>query len=79
LKLSYWDTAQGTWVILPTQLTTQTMKLTATTNHLSIWAILISSPKTTTPPTETPLPAMLVVAALIVAAIISGIIVRQSK
>jgi hypothetical protein len=79
LKLSYWDTAQGTWVILPTQLTTQNMKLTATTNHLSIWAILISSPKTTAPATETPLPAMLVVAALIVAAIISGCIVRQGK
>jgi len=79
LKLSYWDPAQGTWVMLPTQLTTQTMKLTATTNHLSIWAILISPPETTPPATETPLPTMLVVAALIVAAIISGITVRQWK
>jgi hypothetical protein len=79
LKLSYWDTAQGMWVILPTQLTTQDMKLTATTNHLSIWAILISSPKTTASVTKTPLPAILDVAALIVAAIISGCIVRQRK
>ena len=79
LKLSYWDTAQGMWVILPTQLTTQDMKLTATTNHLSIWAILISSPKTKPPATETPLPALFVVTALIVATIISGCIVRQWK
>ena len=79
LKLSYWDTVQGIWVILPTQLTTQDMKLTATTNHLSIWAILISSPKTTAPPTETPLPAMVDVAALIVTVIISGCITRQWK
>lgn len=67
------------WVILPTQLTTQDMKLTATTNHLSIWAIMISSPKTTASATKTPLPEMLDVAALIVAAIISGCIVRQRK
>ena len=79
LKLSYWDTAQGTWVILPTQLTSKDMKLTATTNHLSVWAILIQSPKTTAPATETPLPAMLNVLALVVAAVISGCIVRQWK
>jgi hypothetical protein len=80
LKLSYWDSAQGTWVILSTQLTTQDLKLTATTNHLSIWAILISSPKTTAPATtETPLPAILVVAALLITAIISGCIIRQWK
>ena len=79
LKLSYWDTAQGTWVILPTQVTTQNMKLTATTNHLSIWAILISPPKTTVPPTETPLPVMLNVTALMVTVIISGYITRQWK
>jgi hypothetical protein len=79
LKLSYWDTAQGTWVILPTQLTSKDMKLTATTNHLSVWAILIQSPKTPAPVTETPLPAMLNVAALVVAAVISGCIVRQWK
>ncbi|MCJ7470374.1 hypothetical protein MUO74_07765 [Candidatus Bathyarchaeota archaeon] len=79
LKLSYWDTAQGTWVILPTQLTSKDMKLTATTNHLSVWAILIQSPKTKAPATETPLPAMLNVLALVVAAVISGCIVRQWK
>jgi hypothetical protein len=78
LKLSYWDTAQGTWVILPTQLTTQNMKLTATTNHLSIWAVLVS-PKTTSPVSKTPLPAMLVVASVIVTVIISGGIFRQRK
>ena len=79
LKLSYWDTVQGKWVILPTQLITQNMKLTATTNHLSIWAILVSSPKTTIPATETPLPSMLDVVALIVAAIISGCVIWQRK
>ena len=79
LKLSYWDTVQGMWVILPTQLTTQDMKLTATTNHLSVWAILITSSETTVPPTKTPLPALLNVTALIVATIISGYIFRQRK
>ena len=79
LKLSYWDPAQGTWVILPTQLSTRDMKLTATTSHLSIWAILISPPQTTVPPTETPLPAMVDVAALMVTVIISGYIARQWK
>ena len=80
LKLSYWDTAQSTWVILPTQLTSNDRKLTATTNYMGIWAIMIQPLNAKTPPTtETPLPAMLDVAALFVAAIISSCIVRQWK
>jgi hypothetical protein len=79
LKLSYWDPVQGTWTILPTQLSTENMKLTATTNHLSVWAVLISPPKTTVPATETPLPVILNVAALVVAVIISGCMIRQWK
>ncbi len=79
LKLAYWDTAQNQWVILPTQLASKDLKLTTTTNHLSIWAILIQPQKSAALPTETPLPALLDVAALVVAAIISGCIVRQGK
>jgi hypothetical protein len=79
LKLAYWDTAQNQWVILPTQLASKDLKLTTTTNHLSIWAILIQPQKSAALPTETPLPAMVDVAALVVAAIISGCIVRQGK
>ncbi|MEN6610152.1 MAG: hypothetical protein ABFC24_04865 [Methanoregulaceae archaeon] len=46
LKLSYYDAAQGTWVILPTQVDTQATTLTATTNHLSVWAVMVSSSTT---------------------------------
>jgi hypothetical protein len=46
LKLSYYDTAQGAWVILPTHVDAQGMTLTAATNHLSVWAVMVS-PSTT--------------------------------
>jgi len=43
LKLAYFDAAQGAWVILPTQVDTQSMTLTVSTNHLSVWAVMVSS------------------------------------
>jgi hypothetical protein len=79
LKLAYWDTAQNQWVILHTQLSSKDLKLTTTTNHLGIWAILIQPQKSAVLPTETPLPSVVNVAALVVATIISGCIVRQGK
>ena len=78
LKLSYFDAAQGTWVILPTQVNTQDMTLTTTTNHLSVWAVMVSS-STSAASTKTPLPAVLSVVALAATAIIVGRTIRLRK
>ena len=78
LKLSYFDATQGTWVILPTQVNTQDMTLTTTTNHLSVWAVMVSS-STSVASTKTPLPAVLSVVALAATAIIVGRTVRLRK
>ena len=62
MKLSYYDTAKNAWTILPTQVNTQDMTLTTTTNHLSVWAVMISSSAATAEPsgvpTKTPLPVV---------------------
>lgn len=46
LKLAYYDAVKKTWIILPTQVDTGNKKLTATTNHLSVWTVMISSSTT---------------------------------
>ena len=79
LKLSYWDAAQGSWVILPTQVNMQEMTLTATTNHLSVWTVMVSSSATAVSPTKTPLPAVLSLVALMVVAMMSCSIARHRK
>jgi hypothetical protein len=79
MKLSYYDTANNAWIMLPTQVNTQDMTLTTTTNHLSVWAVMISSSAATAVPTKTPLPAVVSVGALIGAAIISCCIARHRK
>ena len=79
LKLSYYNTVKGEWTMLPTQVNTQDMTLTTTTNHLSVWAVMISSSAATTVPTKAPLPIVVSVGALIVAAIISCCIDRHRK
>jgi hypothetical protein len=83
LKLSYWDAAQNQWVILPTQVDTQGMKLTATTNYLSIWAVMVSSSTSTGSPagetTKAPLPAVLSIIAIAATVVIAGSTVRQRK
>ena len=43
LKLAYFDAAQNSWVILPTQVNTQATTLTATTTQLGTWAVMVSS------------------------------------
>jgi len=79
MKLSYWDTAKNEWTMLPTQVNTQDMTLTTTTNHLSVWAVMVSSSAATAIPTKAPLPAVVSVGALVVAALISCCVVRPRK
>lgn len=79
MKLAYYDTAKNEWTILPTQVNTQDMTLTTTTNHLSVWAVMISSSAATAVPTKAPLPAVVSVGALTVAAIFSCCFARHRK
>lgn len=83
LRLSYFDAARGAWVILPTQVNTQDMTLTTTTNHMSVWAVMVSSPASegspASAPTKTPLPGVLSIIAIAATAIIIGGTVRQRK
>ena len=83
LKLSYYDAARNAWVILPTQVDTGSRKLTATTNHLSVWAVMVSSSASAFSPSGAPtkassLPAVLSFVALAATAIIvSGKVWRR--
>ncbi len=83
LKLSYWDAAQGKWAILPTQVDAGSTTLTATTNHLSVWAVMVTSSTggggAATPTKATPLPEIVSLSALIIAVIISCDISRKRK
>ena len=54
------------------------MTLTTTTNHLSVWAVMVSS-STSAASTKTPLPAVLSVVALAATAIIVGRTIRLRK
>lgn len=82
LKLSYWDAAQSKWAILPTQVDAGSKKLTATTNHMGIWAVIVSSSTSAGSPvgasTTAPLPAVLSIVAIAATAIIvSGTVWRR--
>jgi hypothetical protein len=83
LKLGYYDTAQSAWVILPTLVNTQDTTMTATTNHMGVWAVMVSSSgKTAAPtsvPTKAPLPAALSFASLIIATLILGVTIWHRK
>jgi len=46
LKLAYFDAAQNTWVILPTEVNVGRTTLTTSTNHLSVWTVMVSSSTT---------------------------------
>jgi hypothetical protein len=81
LKLSYYDPARGAWVILPTQVNTGSTTLTTTTNHLSVWAVMVSSsatggtapgPAPAAPPTQSPVPLAVVLVSLIIPGIATG-------
>jgi hypothetical protein len=94
LKLAYYDAAQNAWVILPTQVDTGSSTLTTTTNHLSVWAVMVSSSTTgTSAPTatssvsaplatttkETPLPLTLIVISLGIAGIVARFHIGNRK
>jgi len=84
LKLAYFDAAQGAWVILPTQVNTVSKTLTATTNHLSVWAIMVASSSTgeTAPgaaTTQSPVPMTVVLVSIIIAVIAIGSNTRKRK
>ncbi|MDD1690183.1 MAG: hypothetical protein LUQ66_05935 [Methanoregula sp.] len=88
LKLAYFDTAQNAWVILPTQVDSQGMTLTTTTNHLSVWAVMVSSSTTGgtaavaapgATATESPMPLTIVLASVIIAVIAMGSTARKRK
>ena len=83
LKLAYFDAGQNVWVILPTQVNTQDMTLTTTTNHMGIWAVMVSSSTSGSAssgePTQAPLPAVLSMIAIAATAIIVSGKVWQRK
>jgi hypothetical protein len=88
LKLSYYDAARGAWVILPTQVTTGSTTLTTTTNHLSVWAVMVSSVTTggmetgTVPVADTPqgpVPPGIILASLGIAVFAAGTRSRKRK
>ncbi|MCK9630760.1 MAG: hypothetical protein M0R30_03880 [Methanoregula sp.] len=89
LKLAYYDAAQNKWVVLPTQVDTGSTTLTTTTNHLSVWAVMVSS--TTTggstasgdvpgaTATQSPVPMTVILTALTIAVIACGESVRKRR
>ncbi len=82
LKLAYFDAAKKAWVILPTQVHTQDMTLTATTNHMGIWTVMVSSSAGSESPAGgvggISLTVLLVVAVLIIIAIaVAAFIIRK--
>ncbi len=84
LKLSYFDAAQNSWVILPTQVDAGSTTLTATTNHLSVWAVMVSSSTTSgsapgVTATKSPVPLTVILASLIIAVIAAGKSVGKKK
>ena len=88
LKLAYYDAGQGAWVILPTRVDSQAMTLTATTNHLSIWTVMVSSSTTSSPSSagapvgttaQEPLPLTVIIAALGIAVIAAGYHARKRE
>lgn len=82
LKLSYYDAAQNAWVILPTQVDSTGKILTTTTNHLSVWAVMVSSSTTGSPasasaPVTTtaqgsPLPLTIILISLAISVVAAG-------
>ncbi len=44
LKLARWDMADGRWVVLNTKLDRQAMTISADTNQLGIWAVMVGPP-----------------------------------
>lgn len=84
LKLAYFDAAKGAWVILPTQVNTQDMTLTAATNHMGVWAVMVSSSTSAgsssgAPAEAFPLLPLLTVLGIVVIAVIAFLVIRKSR
>jgi hypothetical protein len=84
LKLAYFDAAQNAWVVLPTQAETGSTKLTANTNHMGIFTVMVASAGTGTAAGDSgesalPLPPVLSMIAIAAAAIMAGKTVRRRK
>ena len=67
LSLAIWDRVKNEWVVLATQVNTQDMTLTAVTNRMGVWAVIVSPAGVSTVPTKTPFPAHLAILALVIA------------
>jgi hypothetical protein len=62
LKLAYWDEATSQWSVLKTKVDKTKMTLSSTTNHFSIWTVMVSpAPKGKLP--------------LVIGAIVAGVII----
>jgi hypothetical protein len=79
LKLAYFDAAQNAWVILPTQVNAGSTTLTATTNHMGVWTVMVSSSTTSGSPTaagatatKSPIPVTAILASICIAVIAAG-------
>ncbi len=83
LKLAYFDAAQNAWVILPTQVNAGSTTLTATTNHMGVWTVMVSSSTSSgssapgATATKSPVPMIVILASLIIAVIAVGKSVRK--
>ena len=44
LRLARWDEAEGRWTVLKTNLDREAMTISATTNQLGIWAVMVAPP-----------------------------------
>jgi hypothetical protein len=45
LKLAYWDEASGKWAVLKTSADQSVMTVTTTTNHFSVWTVMVGPAK----------------------------------
>ena len=85
LKLAYFDTISGSWVILPTQVDLQAATLTSTTNHLGILTVLASSSvpaaaaSSAEVPVQIPMTIVIALAALIAIIVIVIIVTKLRK
>jgi hypothetical protein len=79
LKLAYFDPAQGSWAILPTQVNTQATTLTATSNQMGIWAVMVSSSASAGASSKVSLPPVLSILALAAAVLIINGTVRRRR
>jgi hypothetical protein len=79
LQLARWDEAQSAWSVLSTSVNAEAMTLSAETNQLSIWAVMVGSappapPAPPTPPTSGTMNLMPIIGG-VAAVIIIGLLI----